>query len=178
MHVKKRQLLKNINGCPAWAPPQIIESVQNDVPNNSPNFTSNEWKSRHGPTPILHDKGKRGKQALRNINHNKSKEYFQKITNLKLFALDQNWEVRLTSKIWQKESINTTKEVYNDEIGRLFSECVEEHRSKDNNSYVYQLITHLSIYHSLVSEDDFKILNEGYRKNKFKRKISEALFIK
>ena len=36
----------------------------------------------------------------------------------------------------------------------------------------------MSSNHALVTLDDFTILNSGYKHNKFKRKISEALFIK
>ena len=70
----------------------------------------------------------------------------------------------------------TCNETYNGETGRRLIERFGEHRGKDKSSHVYQRSANSN--HALVSLDDFTILNLGYRHNKFKRKISEALFIK
>ena len=70
----------------------------------------------------------------------------------------------------------TCNETYSGETGRRLVERIDEHRAKDKNSHVYQHSVNSN--HALVTLDDFTILNSGYKHNKFKRKISEALFIK
>ena len=67
-------------------------------------------------------------------------------------------------------------ETYIGETGRRLAERIDEHRGKDKNSHVYQ--HPMNSNHALVTIDDFTILNSGYKHKKFKRKISEALFIK
>ena len=69
----------------------------------------------------------------------------------------------------------TCNETYNGETGRRLIEQTDEHREKDKNSHVYEHSVNSN--HALVTLDDFTIVNSGY-KHKFKRKISEALFIK
>ena len=69
----------------------------------------------------------------------------------------------------------TCNETYNGETGRRLVEPIDEHREKDKNSHVYE--HSMNSNHALVTLDDFTIVNSGY-KHKFKRKISEALFIK
>ena len=70
----------------------------------------------------------------------------------------------------------TCNETYNGETGRRLVEPIDEHREKDKNSHVYE--HSMNSNHALVTLDDFTIVNSGYKHNKFKRKISEALFIK
>ena len=70
----------------------------------------------------------------------------------------------------------TCNETYNGETGRRLIEQIDEHREKDKNSHVYEHSVNSN--HALVTLDDFTIVNSGYKHNKFKRKISEALFIK
>ena len=69
----------------------------------------------------------------------------------------------------------TCNETYNGETGRRLVEPIDEHREKDKNSHVYE--HSMNSNHALGTLDDFTIVNSGY-KHKFKRKISEALFIK
>ena len=69
----------------------------------------------------------------------------------------------------------TCNETYNGETGRRLVEKIDEHRGKDKNSHVYQHLVNSN--HALITLNDFTILNSGYKHNKFKRKISEALFI-
>ena len=65
---------------------------------------------------------------------------------------------------------------YNDEAGGRLVERIDEHRGKDKISLIYQHSVNSN--YALVTLDDFTILNLGYKHNKFKRKIYEALFIK
>ena len=69
----------------------------------------------------------------------------------------------------------TCNETYNGETGRRLVEQIDEHRGKNKNSHVYE--HSMSSNHTRVTLDDFTIVNSGY-KHKFKRKNSDALFIK
>ena len=67
-------------------------------------------------------------------------------------------------------------ESYNGETGRGLIERVNEHSRKDINSHMFK---HLVVAnHPTVIVDDFTVLCSGYRNRKFKRKVSESLFIK
>ena len=98
--------------------------------------------------------------------------------------LDSNFNIKDITKKERKHDLvysvkcpeETCNETYNGETGRRITERVGEHREKDKNSHVYQHSVNSN--HALVSLDDFAILNLGYTHNKFKRRISEALFIK
>ena len=64
---------------------------------------------------------------------------------------------------------------YCGETRRRMGKRIQEHREKDKKSHVRIHTEHTK--HKKVSENDFKILGQKYRSN-FRRKISEALFIK
>ena len=74
---------------------------------------------------------------------------------------------------WSEETFNET---YNGETGRGLIERIDEHRVKDKNSHVHQHSVNSN--HTLVTFDNFTILNFAYKHNKYKRKICEVLFIK
>ena len=65
---------------------------------------------------------------------------------------------------------------YIGEIGRRFSECVIDHSGCDDKSHLYQHAENTG--HENVKIDHFEILSNGYRNNKFKRNLAEALHIK
>ena len=67
-------------------------------------------------------------------------------------------------------------ETHNGETGRGLIERIDGHRGKDKNSHVHQHSVNSN--HTLVTFDNFTILNFGYKHNKYKRKIYETLFIK
>ena len=64
---------------------------------------------------------------------------------------------------------------YCGETRRRLGKRIEEHREKDKKSHVR--IHTEKTKHKKVSENDFKVLGQRYKTN-FRRKISEALFIK
>ena len=70
----------------------------------------------------------------------------------------------------------TGNDTYNGETQRKLVERIDEHGGKDKNSHVYQQSVNSN--HDLVTLDNFTIFNFGYKHNKYKKKISEALFIK
>ena len=67
------------------------------------------------------------------------------------------------------------EEDYVGEIGRRLKERVIDHNRRDNMSHLLKHSREREHQHVWVS--DFKILNSNYS-DKFKRKVSEALFIK
>ena len=67
------------------------------------------------------------------------------------------------------------RSTYCGETRRRLGKRIQEHREKDRKSHVRIHTEHTK--HKKVSESDFKILGQRYKTN-FRRKISEALFIK
>ena len=53
---------------------------------------------------------------------------------------------------------------------------VHEHSSKHLNSLVFEHL--IETDHSTVTMDDFRVLETGYRRKMFRRKLSGLLFIK
>ena len=136
---------------------------------------------------ILPFKGKKGEHTLRNVKRH--------ITNL----LPEQEEVALVftgTKLGTKFNIKdkTSKEHqhdltysvvcpdrncnegYNGETGRRLIERVHEHSGNEVNSHVFK--HSLEANHPAVTIDDFRVLKTAYRQKKFRRKLSEALFIK
>ena len=66
-------------------------------------------------------------------------------------------------------------EEYNSETGRRLIERVHEYSDKDVNSHVFK--HSIEIDHPTVTVNDFRVLKTGYRQKKFRRKLSETLFI-
>ena len=62
------------------------------------------------------------------------------------------------------------------EIGRRFSECIIDHSGRDDKSHLYEHVEKTG--HENVNIDHFEILWNGYKNNKFKRKLAEVLHIK
>ena len=67
-------------------------------------------------------------------------------------------------------------ESYAGETGRRMQDRVDEHSGKDSRSNI--LTNSYQENHKNVSRNNFQILGEGHKKMKFKRKLSEALYIK
>ena len=61
----------------------------------------------------------------------------------------------------------------NGETGRRLMEQVNEHSGKDINSRMFK--HSITANHPTVTLDNFTVLSSGYRKKKFKRKVSEPL---
>ena len=67
-------------------------------------------------------------------------------------------------------------ETYIGEIERRFSERIIDHPGRDDKSHLYEHAEKTG--HENVNIDHFEILSNGYKNNKFKRKLAEALYIK
>ena len=67
-------------------------------------------------------------------------------------------------------------ETYIGEIGSRFSERITDHSYRDDKSHLYEHAEKTG--QENVNIDCFEILSNGYKNNKFKRKLAEALHIK
>ena len=70
----------------------------------------------------------------------------------------------------------TCRENYIDETGRRLSERVIYHGGRDKNSHIVKDC--IEKEHELPSLKDYMILGTNYKKNKFRRKVPESLYIK
>ena len=78
--------------------------------------------------------------------------------------------------IYSKCPEQTCNEDYLGETGKRIIERSADHSGKDKQSH---LLRHaLNRNHKTVDLKDFKIIDSSYHNNRFKRKISEALYIK
>ena len=71
---------------------------------------------------------------------------------------------------------STCSENYIGEVARRLQKRVDEHAGKDSNSHMLEH-THQS-GHTAVLINNFRIVKRGFKNQKMKRKISEALLIK
>ena len=74
-----------------------------------------------------------------------------------------------------KCSVQTCREDYIGETGRRLSECVIDHSGCDKN---YHVLKHYWKGAQIAFSWRLIILRTNYKKNKFRRKISESLYIK
>ena len=96
--------------------------------------------------------------------------------------LGSNFQIKDKTKLDHKHDLlyyvkcPECQEDYIREIGRRLHERIRNHSGKDSRSHMLKFS--LENNHEHVSFEDFRILRNGYTNSKFKRKISEALFIK
>ena len=67
-------------------------------------------------------------------------------------------------------------ENYTRETGRCLIEHVKDHSEKDSKSHLFK--QPMETNHKTVTLDDFKIIGKGYRRSKFRCKLTESLHIK
>ena len=65
---------------------------------------------------------------------------------------------------------------YLGKTGRRITESAADHSGKDNHSHLFKHACNEN--HKHVDLDNIKVIDSGYHNNRFKRKISEALYIK
>ena len=93
---------------------------------------------------------------------------------LKSVTPAKNTESKLASKA-QCPDLNDDA-TYVGQIGRIFSERVLDHSGRDVKSQLYKHAEKTG--HENVNIYHFEILSNGYKNNKFKRKLVEPLYIK
>ena len=127
-------------------------------------------------------KGIQGEHTLKNIKREISKVLPQD-KNMQLFytgtKLGTKFNVKDKTKKEHHHDLTYSVKcpMKNGETGRrLILERVNEHSGKDINSHMFK--HSIAVNHPTVTLYDFTVLSSGYRNRKFKRKLSESLFIK
>ena len=120
-----------------------------------------------------------GDRALRNINRER---YCHLAENKKaqiITKLGSKFNIKgITKKDHQQRLIYRVRcnKSYNDELERMLAERVNDHSSRDKSFHMCKLS--IKKDYPNVKLQDFEILRTGSRRKKFRRKISEVLFIK
>ena len=180
----------NINGYPLWLIKQTIKQVKeerNTVQLQINNRSDNNNETTKKLQLTLPYAGKEGETVLKSLRSNLSQ------------SLPENTETRITytgtklgSKFNVKDRISlqdqhdvvylfecpeeTCSQSYIGETGRRLIIRTEEHKGKDKNSLLYK--HSIETGHKTIEINDVKIIGKQYEGNSYKRKVSEALFIK
>ena len=183
-HLKK--VFRDINGYPNWVAEQTIEEVknQNEMTRSTQVITNTE-ENEH--LLMLPCKGKVGKTTLKSLRNTLKSVMPANITCKIIYV-----GTKLASKFNIKDEIRkkhkhdlickaqcpdlNCDETYIGEIGRRFSERIIDHSGRDDKSHLYLHAEKTG--HENVNIDHFEILSNGYKNNKFKRKLAEGLHIK
>ena len=180
-HLRKSFI--TINGFPKWFVNQVVEDYNHDYirPVTEPPV---EVKPSMIMVPY---KGKVGEQLMKSlskeVNSILPKEHEMRVvyTATKLgscfqikdeTALHHRFDLVYEAKC-PDSNCNAS---YVGEVGRRFIRRIHDHAGKDKKSHV--LKHSIKRGHNNVDIADFRILAHGFRSNRFKRRISEALFIK
>ena len=182
---KEIEHLQNVfhhtNGYPKAVIQNVISKAKEEQPAQSVKITERHQDDVSKSYLLtLPYKGKSGEKTLRNIIQEVNKILPDKHKAMLVYActkLGSNFNIKDITKKEHKHELGysvkcleeTCNETYSSETGRRLIERVGEYRGKDKNSYVYQHSENSN--DALVTVDDFAILNLGYKRNNFKRKI-------
>ena len=178
-------MFRDINGYPSWVIEQTIEKVKNqNEMTRSTQLTTNTEENQN--LLMLPYKGKVGKTTLKS-SRNTLKSVIPANNTCKIIYTG----TKLASKFNIKDKISkehkhdliykaqcldlNCDETYIGEIGRRFSERIVVHSGRNDNSHLYEHAE--KTRHENVNIDHFEILSNGYKNNKFKRKLAVALYI-
>ena len=138
-------------------------------------------------TLIFPNAGPKGNSIIKTMN-NRLKHILPDNVKTRVTYTGQKLSTKLQIKDKAKDQHNhdlvyyskcpepTSTEDYLGETGRRIIERSADHCGKDKQSH---LLRHaLNNNHKTVDLKDFKIIDSSYHNNRFKRKISEALYIK
>ena len=173
-------MFRYINGYPNWFAEQTIEKVknQNEMPSSTQLKTNTE---ENEPLLMLPYKGKVGETTRKSLQNtlksvipanNTCKIMY---TGMKL-ASKFNIKGRISKEhkhdlLYKAQCLNLNcDETHIGEIGRGFSERVIDHSGRDDKSHLYEHAEKTG--HENVNIDHFEILSNGFKKNKFKRKLA------
>ena len=178
-----------INGFPPWVVSKVISRVEKDI------FTTQINQSIVNPEIsnvkqlrlILPYKGKKGEYTLRNVKCHITKllpeqeEVALVFTGTKLGA---KFNIKdKTSKEHQDDLAHSVvspdpncNEEYNGKTGRRLIERVYKHSDKCVTFHIFKYS--IETDHPTVTIDGVCVLKTGYCQKKFRKKLSEALFIK
>ena len=162
------------------------EQTNRNVPAVTINLT-NEDSHCSIKTPLisLPYKGKQGENVIRSLKNTLDKILPQDVKPKFIYTgtkLSAKFQIKDKTKDEHKHDLvyygkcPECDESYVGETGRRLQDRVDEHSGKDSKSNI--LRHSYQENHKNVSRNNFQILGNGYKKMKFKRKLSEALYIK
>ena len=164
---------------------QVLNKVEIDFSTTS--STKNQQSDTRTHMLVLPYKGIQGKHTLKHIKR-KINKILPEYKNMQLVYTGTKLGTKFNVKDKTKKEhhhdltysvkcpMKNCLESYNGETGRKLIERVNEHSGKDINSHMFK--HSIAANHPTVRLDDFTVLSSCYRNRKFKRKLSESLFIK
>ena len=180
-----------VNGYPKWLLKQTFESFSKEENNNTTN-TDNDINENNSNDKIIHTlklpyQGDEGVSLIKSIKNATKKTLPENhdvrviLTGKKLSSL---FNIKDDTKKMHKHDLVYYGECptpncidnYIGETGRRINERVIDHSGRDKKSHM--LKHHFNMNHDNVDLDSFKILNMGYNNNIYKRRVSEALYVK
>ena len=173
-------MFRDINCSPNWIIEQTIQKVknQNEMP-RSTQVTTNTEENKH--LLMLTYKGKVGETTLKSLQktlksvilaNNTCKIIYTGPKLASKFSKEHKYDLVYKA---QCPDLNCD-ETYIGEIGRRFLERIIDNSGRDDQSHLYEHAEKTG--HENVNIDHFEILLNGYKNNKFKRKLVETLHIK
>jgi len=188
----ENQLIRK-NGYPKW----IVDNVMHDIlekerASNTNQNDSNQLRMDEDDNVMKHNliipyKGKYGEHIIHGLRKTLEKNLPSKHLGKIIYTgtkLSSNFNVKDSTNAIHKHDLvylgscpeESCDCSYIGEVGRRISERVIDHSGRDNKSH---LVKHsLEMSHQSLDTEHYRILREGFRNNVFKRKISEALYIK
>ena len=180
-------MFRDINCYPNWVIEQTIENVknQNEIA-QSIQVTTNTDENEH--LLMLPYKGKVGETRLKSLRN----------TLKSVMSANNTCKIIYTGTMLASKKVNIKNEIskkrkhdlifkaqcpdlncdvtYVGKIGRRFSEGVIDHCGREDKPHLYEHEEKTG--NENVNMDHFEILSNGYKNNKFKRKLAETLHIK
>ena len=182
------------NGYPKWLLKQTLDSYKNNKNQNNSinNENHNDTNLNRLSDKIVHTlklpyRGNHGINLIKSIKTSMKKSLPDKhyvriiLTDTKLSSHfnikdDTNKQHKHDLVYCSRCPSTDCTDSYIGETARRLSERVMDHAGRDTKSHIFRHC--LNSNHGTVSIENFKILNMGYNNNTYKRRISEALFVK
>ena len=181
-------MFRDINDYPNCIIEQTIEKVKNlnQMPRSIQVTTNTEKKKKISCYPIR-VKQEKGETTLKSLRNTLESVIPAKDTCKIIYTetkLGSKFHVKYKrSKEHKHDLIYKAQypdlncvETHLGEIRKRFSECITDHSDRDDMSHLVEYAE--KTRQKDVNIDDFEILSNGYKNNKFKRTLAEALHIK
>ena len=179
-------MFREINGYPNW----IIEQTTEKVKNQNKMSWSTQLKTNteeHEHLLMLPYKGKIGETTLKSLRNilksvKPANNMCKIIYTRTKFASKFNIKDKISKEhkhdlIYKAQCPDLNcDEIYIVEVGRRFSERIFDHSGRDDKSNLFEHAEKTG--YENINIDHFKILSNGFKNNKFKRKLADELHIK
>ena len=200
LHLEKVFIDKN--NYPRWVIKQILTQLEKQQERNNMNNNNNEDSNTNNENSFTNEndsqisekqlsfitlpyKRQQDEKVLKSFKTTLHRSLPNNIETIVVYTgtkLCSNFQIKDKTKFDHKHDLvyyvkcPECQEEYIGEIGRRLHERIYDHRGKDSKSHM--LKHSLENNHKHVSFENFRILRNGYTNSKFKRKISEALFLR